>query len=453
MSVLQMSLSGAVLILIVLAVRAVGMDRLPKGTFVALWYVALARLLLPVTLQLPASACLLARERIPALGAVMDGAAALAGGMPALPGAADGLKSFSEGLFVLTAVLRVVWALIAAVIAALFLSSWLDCRREFRTALPVENGFAARWLREHPLRRKVEIRQLAGLTTPLTCGVLRPVILMPKDTDWGNERLAEYILCHEYVHIRRFDALGKGLMAAALCVHWFNPLVWVMYVLFNRDLELACDERVIRRFGAEDRKGYALALIRMEERRREFPLFISRFSTRTAERRIRAILRVKKATRVGLAVSCVLVAALFLCGAAWSGMGSVDPALVTSVSVTSGYTRSPVSDHTLAPEQGDELIRLINAYPKTLYPDGDRMAHDNLDVWVRIDRRDGGYYQFHYMYCSGFSWNPLHFGEDDYYSLVTRYDADGTAGPTWKLDYAFDGAFQDWLWDLPLGSP
>ena len=358
-----------------------------------------------------------------------------------------------DALPALTAVVWIVWTPIAIAMAVLFLSSWLDCRREFRTALPVENGFAARWLREHPLRRKVEIRQLAGLSTPLTYGVLRPVILMPKDTDWENERQAEYTLCHEYVHIRRFDALGKGLAAAALCVHWFDPLVWVMYVLFNRDLELACDERVIRRFGAEDRKDYALALIRMEEQRREFPLFISRFSARTAERRIRAILHMKKATRAGLAVSCALVAALVLCGAAWSGMGSVDPASVTSVSVTSGYTRFPVENHVLTPEQSDGLIRLINAYPKTACPGGERMAHDDLDVWARIDRRDGGYYQFHYMYCSGFSLDPLHFGEDDYYSLVTLYDADGNAGLTWKLDYAFDGAFIDWWWALQPLDP
>ena len=161
----------------------------------------------------------------------------------------------------------------------------------------------------------------------------------------------------------------------------------------------------------------------------------------------------KQATRTALAVSALLAAALALCGMTWAGAGSVDPASVTSVSVTSGYTRFPVSDHTLTPEQGDELIRLINAYPKTAYPDGDRMAHDNLDVWARIDRRDGGYYQLHYWYCSGFSLDPLHLGEDDYYSLLTLYSPDGTPGITWKLDYDFDGAFLDWWWDLPLGSP
>ncbi len=71
---------------------------------------------------------------------------------------------------------------------------------------------------------------------------LRPVILLPEDMERGNETTLTYILTHEYIHVRRFGQRGKAGIAAVLCVHWFNPLAWVMYVLANRDLELSCDE-------------------------------------------------------------------------------------------------------------------------------------------------------------------------------------------------------------------
>ena len=78
-----------------------------------------------------------------------------------------------------------------------------------------------------------------------------PVLLVPADMDWADEETAAFILSHEMSHIRRFDAFTKWLLAAALCIHWFNPLVWAMYILANRDLELACDEAVIRQYGMQ----------------------------------------------------------------------------------------------------------------------------------------------------------------------------------------------------------
>ena len=112
--------------------------------------------------------------------------------------------------------------------------------------------------RRHPAGR---------ISSPLTFGVLRPVILVPKKTDWTDETALRYVLEHEFVHIQRFDVLSKLLLIAAVCVHRFNPLVWVMYVLANRDLELSCDETVLRRFGGDIRAAYARVLIRMEAAR------------------------------------------------------------------------------------------------------------------------------------------------------------------------------------------
>ena len=96
---------------------------------------------------------------------------------------------------------------------------------------------------------------------------------------------------HEYVHIQRWDALWKLLFALALCIHWFNPLVWLMFVLANRDLELTCDERVIRHFGAGTKQNYAHSLIRMAEQRSKFAPLYSGFSKHVAAERIESIMK------------------------------------------------------------------------------------------------------------------------------------------------------------------
>ena len=110
--------------------------------------------------------------------------------------------------------------------------------------------------------------------SPFTYGILKPVIVLPETLDMSNHALLDYILTHEYIHIKRFDVILKWLSAAALCVNWFNPLVWVMYVLFCRDIELSCDEGVVRFKGGINKKSYALALLDMEAVKQSFnPLF------------------------------------------------------------------------------------------------------------------------------------------------------------------------------------
>ena len=126
---------------------------------------------------------------------------------------------------------------------------------------------AVRWLKRHPLRRTVRVRQSDRISAPLTYGVLKPVILLPKEMDLTESRQLEYILLHEYIHIRRLDSVRKMVMVSALCVHWFNPFVWLMYILFNRDMELACDESVVQKSGTTSRRDYAKTLISMEEKK------------------------------------------------------------------------------------------------------------------------------------------------------------------------------------------
>lgn len=224
MSLLEMSFTGGVLVLAVIVLRAMALHRLPKGTFLALWAVAAVRLLIPFSLPSPASVYTLA-ERVPVQNAVRE-AATVVNPAPAAP-------VFSDTAPVPPAAISVpegggaadvwlwVWLAGAVICGAFFLITYLRCRREFRTALPVESENLPDWLAGQKLRRRVSLRQSDRVDAPLTYGLLRPVILLPK----SGRDVSLYALEHELAHIRHLDALWKPLLALTACVHWFNPLV------------------------------------------------------------------------------------------------------------------------------------------------------------------------------------------------------------------------------------
>lgn len=308
MKLLQMSLAGGVMILVITVIRALAIERLPKKTFLALWAAALARLLAPVSLPSALSIYSLLARRAPAAA---EWTAVLA--LPDLPVAAEtaaaaAAQQTASAPAAQPPVWTIVWAVGAAVCAVVFAVAYGRCCREFRASFPVENDVIRRWLQSHPLRRTIAIRQSGRISSPLTFGVLRPVILVPKKTDWTDETALRYVLEHEFVHIQRFDVLSKLLLIAAVCVHWFNPLVWVMYVLANRDLELSCDETVLRRFGGDVRAAYARVLIRMEAARGGFAPLCNHFGKNAIEERITAIMKTKRITIVSLGLAALLVA-------------------------------------------------------------------------------------------------------------------------------------------------
>lgn len=311
MSLLDMSLAGGLIILAVTVIRAVAMGHLPKGTFLCLWAVALGRLLVPYALPSALSVYSLLERLTPAAESVQVTVARApvlpVSTMPYVPAVAPSATGTAEAATTPINWPVVVWLAVALVCGAVFAVSYYRCRREFRSALPVDNAAAEAWLEAHPLRRRVRLRVSDRITTPLTYGVVRPVILLPKGTNWTDGEGLSYVLCHELHHIRRFDAVTKLLLAAALCLHWFNPAVWVMYVLANRDLELSCDEAVVRQLGPDRRRAYAAALIRMEERRSALAPLYNHFSKNAMEERIVAIMKIRKTSLAALLLAVTLI--------------------------------------------------------------------------------------------------------------------------------------------------
>lgn len=225
MSLWQMSVSGAVMIVVITVLRALLLERLPKRTFLVLWQVALARLLVPFSVPFGGSVYVLVQRGTQAVTGTNRPAAG-----PTLPGdftagmAAEAAAAPHPAAVQAVPVWAVIWLAGALLLAAFFAAAYRRSWKKFQMSFPVEQPFARQWLQAHLLRRKITIRQCAFITSPLTFGVRHPVILLPKKTDWRDEATLQYVLEHEFVHIRRFDAVTKLLLTAAVCVHWPNPL-------------------------------------------------------------------------------------------------------------------------------------------------------------------------------------------------------------------------------------
>ena len=306
MSLFQMSVAGGVLILFIVVIRALAIHRLPKTTFLALWMIAALRLLLPFSIPLTFNIHI-------GLDVFSDVVQELPSGNIAstLPG--DSPPSYDIGTAVPSpatehiSTFEILWLVGVLLLAIYFSISYFRSMRKFRMSIPDNTPYIQNWLTAHQISRPLAVRSSDLISSPLTYGILHPVILLPKKLDRNDQVALKYVLTHEYVHIRRFDAITKILFAAVLCIHWFNPFVWVMYVLANRDMELSCDAWVIRMMGAKNRSSYALMLIKMEERRNGMSALWNHFGKNAISERIEAIMKFKKTSILACAFALVLV--------------------------------------------------------------------------------------------------------------------------------------------------
>ena len=306
MSLFQMSVAGGVLILFIVVIRALAIHRLPKTTFLVLWMIAALRLLLPFSIPLTFNIHI-------GLDVFSDVVQELPSGNIAstLPG--DSPPSYDIGTAVPSpatehiSTFEILWLVGVLLLAIYFSISYFRSMRKFRMSIPDNTPYIQNWLTAHQISRPLAVRSSDLISSPLTYGILHPVILLPKKLDRNDQVALKYVLTHEYVHIRRFDAITKILFAAVLCIHWFNPFVWVMYVLANRDMELSCDAWVIRMMGAKNRSSYALMLIKMEERRNGMSALCSHFGKNAISERIEAIMKFKKTSILACAFALVLV--------------------------------------------------------------------------------------------------------------------------------------------------
>lgn len=148
------------------------------------------------------------------------------------------------------------------------------------------------------------------IESPFVCGFLKPRIYIPYGLD---EETQKCVLQHEKTHIKHTDHLLKAVSFIVLCVHWFNPLVWVSYFLFCKDIELSCDEAVVKKYDAEGCKQYAKALLELGVNKVKFSACPVAFGEVSIKKRIVSVVNYKKAGKVLVCASLCLCVAVAVC--------------------------------------------------------------------------------------------------------------------------------------------
>ena len=196
----------------------------------------------------------------------------------------------------LSSAAAVIWAAGAGILLLYAAGSYLLLRRRVATAV----------------RRTGNLWQSEAVTSPFVLGFFRPGIYLPFGLD---DRTLTHVVAHENAHIRRLDHWTKPLAYALLALHWFNPLMWAAFILYCRDIELACDEKVIRRLTGEARREYATALLTCgmkgpRPRLAACPLAFGEVGVKT---RVQGVMRYKKPALWAVAAALLLCAAAAVC--------------------------------------------------------------------------------------------------------------------------------------------
>lgn len=148
------------------------------------------------------------------------------------------------------------------------------------------------------------------IDTPFILGFFKPRIYLPSGI---SEEDANYVISHEFAHINRFDHIWKPFGFLLLTVYWYNPILWIAYILFCKDIEFACDERVIRKMGVECKKPYSLALINCSTAHKKVSAYPLAFGETGVKSRVKSVLNYKKPAFWVVVVCVVLCVALSVC--------------------------------------------------------------------------------------------------------------------------------------------
>lgn len=302
LKIINMSISASWLVLAVLILRLV-LKKAPKWVNVLLWGIVAVRLICPFSFESVLS-LIPSAETIP-LNIGMDTTPTINSGINAINNAVNPIISQSNTpmagasvnpLQITIGIYEYIWIFGMIALALYTAISYWRLSRKVDTAV----------------RYKDNIFQSENVNSPFVLGIIKPRIYLPFNMNGQN---LEHVVAHEQAHIRRKDHLWKPLGFLLLTIHWFNPLMWLAYVLLCRDIELACDEKVIKKLGNEQRADYTQALVACSVNRRMIAACPLAFGEVGVKERVKSVMNYKKPAFwiVVLAVmSCVVVAACFL---------------------------------------------------------------------------------------------------------------------------------------------
>ena len=311
LKILDMSLAASWLVLAVLALRLC-LRRAPKWVNVLLWGIVAVRLLSPFSIES-------ALSLLPRTG-IIGPAAAISPVQGEVSPVIGGAAVVSGGETPLSIWTVLAWVWMAGVLALVVYTavSALHLRQKVSTAV----------------RLRGNIYQSEYIASPFVLGTIKPKIYLPYHMD---SRDRQHVIAHERAHLRRGDHVWKPLGFLLLTIHWFNPLLWLSYVLLCRDIELACDEKVIKDLGREQRADYMQALVSCSVDRRRIAACPLAFGEIGVKERVKSVMNYKKPTfwitLLAIAV-CIVLAVCFLTDPAAPKTNDPSDAAVSNTGIT-----------------------------------------------------------------------------------------------------------------------
>lgn len=302
LKLLNMSITASWLVLAVILLRLL-LKKAPKAIMVVMWALVGIRLICPFSFESVLS-LIPSSETVPS-DILYTATPTIYSGIPTLnsavnpiiagslsPDTGDSINPMQVVVFTAT----VIW--IAGIAAMLLYTviSYLRIHRNVREAAPLKDGV---WLCDR-------------VDTPFILGIIRPRIYLPSNINIGDMK---YVIAHEKSHLKRFDHLWKPLGFLLLTVYWFNPILWLAYILLCRDIESACDEKVLADMGSEIKKSYSDALINCSVPRKMITACPLAFGEIGVKSRIKSVLNYRKPafwiSAVAI-ITCLVTAVCFL---------------------------------------------------------------------------------------------------------------------------------------------
>ncbi len=207
-----------------------------------------------------------------------------------------------NGLVLVTRIAAIIWVVGVSVMLMYWSISYVRLARRMKTATPLK-------CTEY---EKLRIKQSEHVASPFILGIIRPTVYLPYSVE---EAHIKCVLAHENAHIKRKDYIVKPIAFALLSVHWFNPFMWVSYLLLCRDIEYACDEKVVNDMPKEERQRYSKAILENSVSKRAIAACPVAFGEIGVKERVKSVINYKKPTFwmiVTALVACTVVAVCFL---------------------------------------------------------------------------------------------------------------------------------------------
>lgn len=302
LKLLNLSITASWLILAVVIIRPL-LKKAPKWINCALWALVALRLVCPFSLEsalslIPSSETIpydIAMQNVPAIDTGISAVNQVINPIIANSFTPDPFTS-ANPLQVLIPVVSVVWMVGMAALLLYALISYIKLKKNVGASIALEDNIMA----------------CDEVKSPFILGIMKPVIYVP--SSMTGETLS-CVLNHEMAHIRRRDHWWKPLGFLLLSVYWFNPLCWLAYILLCRDIEMACDEKVIRDMDRDEKAAYSQALLNCNFPRKKIAACPLAFGEISVKDRVKSVLNYKKPAFwiiVVAVIACVAVAVCFM---------------------------------------------------------------------------------------------------------------------------------------------